>query len=285
MEKRIYQIVVIIFSSMILSCDYVQDVRDPKAAVISGDRNVLVEDYTGHKCGNCPAAANVLTGLDTNIKYKGRIIPLAIHAGFFANINGTYPTDFRNTAGNGYDSQFGISAAGNPNGLINRGGFGTGAFIKAYTVWESEIVQMLAKPAKFTIKIKNTYTAGSNNLSSAITIKSLTNNTGIYKLVVLLTEDSIIAEQLDYSLPSGSQFITNYEFNHVLRDAVNSTWGDPVFVSGAIANDSVVKTFPSYVINSGYNPAKCHIIAYVYDANPSSPTYYEVLQVEEAKVK
>ena len=31
--------------------------------------------------------------------------------------------------------------------------------------------------------------------------------------------------------------------------------------------------------------AKCHVIAYVYDAIPNSPTYYEVLQVEEEKVK
>ncbi len=264
------------------SCDYVQDVRDPNIAKIEGNRKVLVEDYTGHKCGNCPAAADTLSYLEN--KYAGKIIPLAIHAGFFAAVSSSYPTDLRSTVGNAYDTEFGISSAGNPNGLINRVGYGSGGFIKAYTLWESEIVQMLTTAAKFEIKINNSFTSSNNNLNTAITVKSLANNSGHYKLVVLLTEDSIIAEQLDYRL-QGNQVRSNYEFNHVLRGAINSTWGDQIFSSGAVINDSIVKSYTNYTINNNYNPAKCHVIAYVYDADPSSPTYYEVLQVEEKYVK
>lgn len=284
MKNSIYQIIILItILSAMLSCDKVTDVRDPNAEAITGNRKVFVEDYTGHKCGNCPAAADTLKYLEK--KYPGQIVPLAIHAGFFATTNPSYPTDFRTTAGNAYDTQFGISNAGNPNGLINRGGYGTGGFIKAYTSWEGEVAQMLSKPAKFEIKIKNNFVSSNNNLNTSITVRSLSNNSGIYKLVVLLSEDSIIAEQLDYRLPSGSQLISNYEFKHVLRDAINSTWGDAVFSSGAVANDSIVKTYSNYALNSGYNAAKCHVIAYVYDADPNSPTYYEVLQVEETHVK
>lgn len=284
MKKCIYQIAVLFFAlSTMISCDKVTDVRDPNSEAIVGNRKVFVEDYTGHKCGNCPAAADTLKYLEK--KYPGQIVPLAIHAGFFATTNASYPTDFRTSAGNAYDTQFGISTAGNPNGLINRGGFGSGGFIKAYTTWEGEVIQMLSKPAKFEIKIKNNFTSSNNNLNTSITVKSLSNNSGIYKLVVLLSEDSIIAEQLDYRLPSGTQLISNYEFNHVLRDAINSTWGDAIFTIGAVANDSVVKKYQNYTINSTYNAAKCHVIAYVYDADPNSQTYYEVLQVEEAEVK
>jgi len=284
MKNIIYQFIILVsVLSIMVSCDKVNDVRDPNAEVIIGNRKVFVEDYTGHKCGNCPSAADTLKYLEK--KYPGQIVPLAIHAGFFATTNPTYPTDFRSTAGTSYDTQFGISSAGNPNGLINRGGFGTGGFIKAYTSWEGEVAQMLSKPAKFEIKIKNTFVTSSNNLNSSITVRSLSNNSGIYKLVVLLSEDSIIAEQLDYRLPSGSQLISNYEFKHVLRGAINSTWGDAIFVSGAVTNDSIVKTYSNYSLNSGYNAAKCHVIAYVYDADSNSPTYYEVLQVEEAHVK
>ena len=284
MKKIIYTIAILIsILSINTSCDKVKDVRDPNAEVIKGNRKVLVEDYTGHKCGNCPAAADTLKYLAK--KYPGQVVGLAIHAGFFANINVAYPTDLRNAVSTAYDNLFGVSLAGNPNGLINRAGYGTGGFIKAYSTWEGEVAQMLSRPAKFEIKIRNTFSASNNNLNSSITVKSLTNNTGIYKLVVLLSEDSIIAEQLDYRLPSGSQLIPDYEFSHVLREAVNSTWGDPVFVGGAVVNDSTVKAFPNYAINSVYNAAKCHIIAYVYDADPNSPTYYEILQVEEAHVK
>ncbi len=284
MKRFIFQFVsLLIVITVNVSCDYVQNVKDPNAEQIKGNRKVFVEDYTGHKCGNCPAAADTLKYLEK--KYPGQVIPLAIHAGFFSAVSPTYPTDLRNSIGNAYDSQFGISAAGNPNGLVNRGGFGSGGFIKAYTAWEGEIAQMLSRAAKFEIKIKNTFVASGNNLNTNVTVRSLTNNAGIYKLVVLLSEDSIIAEQLDYRLPSGSQIISNYEFNHVLRDAINSTWGDAIFNSGAVANDSIVKSYNNYTINAGYNPNKCHVIAYIYDADSSSPTYYEVLQVEEADVK
>ena len=268
-----------------IGCDRVTNVKDPNAEAITGNRKVFVEDYTGHKCGNCPAAADTLKYLEK--KYKDQIVPIAIHAGFFANVNATYPTDFRTASGNAYDTQFGISTAGNPNGLINRGGYGTGSFIKSYPSWENEVRQMLSKPAKFEIKIRNSFTSATNKLNSSVTVRSLSNNNGIYKLVVLLTEDSIIAEQLDYRIPSssGSQLKTNYEFNHVLRDAINSTWGDAIFTSGAVTNDSIVKKYQNYSLNSNYKPAKCHVIAYVYDADPSSPTYHEVLQVEEAHVE
>lgn len=284
MKRIIFQILgLLIVIMIIISCNYVQDVRDPNAPKAEGNRKVLVEDYTGHKCGNCPAAAEVLTLLEE--KYPGKIIPLAIHAGFFATTNSTYPTDFRNTAGNAYDSQFGISAAGNPNGLINRVGFGTGSFIKAYTVWESQVSQMLNKMANFELKIKNTYDTTSRNLNTAITVKSLGYNNGAYKLVVLLTEDSIIAEQIDYRLPSGSQFIPDYKFNHVLREAINSEWGDAIFYTKAAnLNDSIVKSYTN-TLNTNYRAKKCHVVAYVYDANTTSPTYYEVLQAEEASIK
>ena len=284
MKKILAQITVLLFIIVTgVSCDFVQDVRDPNAPKTEGNRKVLVEDYTGHKCGNCPTAADVLKTLEG--KYPGKIIPLAIHAGFFATTNPTYPTDFRNTVGNAYDSQFGISTAGNPNGLVNRVGYGTGSFIKAYTVWESYVSQMLSKVANFEIRIKNTYDTTSRNLNTDITVKSMGYNNGAYKLVVLLTEDSIVAEQIDYRLPNGSQFIPDYEFNHVLRGAINSEWGDAIFYTKAAnLNDSVVKSY-THTLNTGYRARKCHVVAYVYDANTTSPTYYEVLQAEEASIK
>ncbi|MES2566762.1 MAG: Omp28 family outer membrane lipoprotein [Bacteroidota bacterium] len=290
MKKIFFPLIVLIFISVTMgSCDFVQNANPEIEPTFTGStsivyKKVLVEDYTGHKCGNCPTAADMLKTLET--QYAGKIVPLAIHAGFFSTINSTtYPTDFRTPAGNAYDTQFGISSVGNPNGLINRVGHGSGGFIKAYSLWGSEVAQQITQAAKFEIKIKNVYTSGSANLKTDITVKSLVKNTGIYKLVVLLTEDSVIAEQLDYRLPSGSQLVPNYEFNHVLRGSINSEWGDAIFITPSNANDSIVKSYPNFTINPIFRPKKCHVIAYVYDADPSSATYYEVLQAEEAKIE
>ena len=283
------------------SCDYVTNVNPPVEPSTTGggttgvnitdstvgsnpaQKKALVEDYTGHKCGNCPQAAIVLKNLETT--FPGKIVPLAIHAGFFASTNATYPTNFQTTAGTAYDSQFGNSTAGNPNGLVNRVGYGSGGFIKAYTIWGTEVAAQIAQTPKFQLILKYTYNTGTLKLNADVKIKSLASNTGIYKVVMLLTEDKIIAEQLDYSLPIGSQTVLNYEFNHVLRGAINSEWGEVVFSGGAVINATQTISKTNFQINSTYVPSHCHLVAYIYDADPASPTYYEVLQTEELELK
>ncbi len=304
MKKSISVTIPILFALFfIASCDFVQNANpelEPTStttgssgitlsdSIISSNpsqRKVLVEDYTGHKCGNCPEAAIVLKNLET--LYGSKVVAMAIHAGSFANVNANFPTSFTTTPGNDYNTFFSVSAQGNPNGMINRIGYSGGASVqvKYHTGWASEVAQQVVLPAKFQIKLKYSYNTGSLLLNTSVKIKSLANNTGIYKTVVLLTEDSIIAEQLDYSLPVGSQTNTNYEFDHVLRGAINSSWGDVMFASGAGINIEDSKTYSSYQIKSTFKPSHCSIIVYIYDADPSSPTYYEVLQTETIKLK
>lgn len=292
--KKYILLLIPIFTTLffITGCDFVNNANPdvaPATTTTTGGSNVImtkafVEDYTGHKCGNCPEAAIVLKNLES--QYPGKIIPVAIHAGSFANTNATFPTSFTTTAGNDYNTFFGVSAQGNPNGMINRIGYTSGAsvLVKSHTLWGTEVAQIINTPAKFQIKISNSYNAGSSSVTTSVTVKSLANNVGTYKLVVLLTEDSIVAEQLDYSLPVGSQTNLNYEFNHVLRGAINSSWGDPVLTTSANLNDSVVKVYSNFSINALYRPRKCHVVAYLYNAAVGNATEYEILQAEEELV-
>ena len=56
-------------------------------------KKILLEDYTGHKCGNCPRAAEKAEELKEI--YGDQLIPIAIHAGFFASdFGGNFTTDF-----------------------------------------------------------------------------------------------------------------------------------------------------------------------------------------------
>jgi len=266
------------------SCDYVINAKPSyTSSTTTGSSNiiyrkVLVEDYTGHKCGNCPAAARELRKLDS--LYPGKVIPMAVHAGFYATVNTQYPTDLRSQAGTDYDTFFGNSFAGNPNGLVNRVGFGTASFIKQWSDWGASAYGMMSMPADFNISISNNYNAGTNQVSSVITTKAINAKTGTYNLVVVLTEDSIIAEQIDYSLPAAQQYMTNYEFNHVLRGAMNSTWGDQIISTSLNAGDSIVTTISNFQLSSTWKYKKCHIIAFIYDADPTSPTHYEIQQAE-----
>ncbi len=271
------------------TCDYIRNANPPvNASTIVCNpgvvyRKILVEDYTGHKCGNCPAAARELRRLDS--VYLGKVIPLAVHAGFYANVtplsNPAYPTDLTSVSGNDYDVVFGNSAAGNPNGLVNRVGFGTANFVQQWSNWSSSVFNLDTLKADFKIDLANTYNVGTNQVTATVTVTALANKaSGIYSLVVLLTEDSITGEQIDYNLPPTQQYVTNYTFNHVLRTAVNSTWGDTLFKTGINRCDSKTKTYSNFQLSSAWKHKHCHVIAFIYDANGSSSTHYEIMQVE-----
>ena len=53
-------------------------------------KNVLVEDFTAHQCGACPAAAIIAEELVEN--NGGKVFAIAIHAGNLAFTNDEYPT-------------------------------------------------------------------------------------------------------------------------------------------------------------------------------------------------
>lgn len=278
------------------SCDYVSNAI-PQASTSTGTstgttgsnvvyRKVLIEDYTGHKCGNCPGAARELRKLDSI--YAGKIVPIAVHAGFYAVVNGTYPTDLRSQAGTDWDAAFVISAGpGNPNGLVNRVGYGGSNFIQTYSNWGTSATGMDTMKAAFKIDIANAYNTGSGVLSTTVTSTALKSLSGTYNLSVVITEDSIIGPQLDYSLNTSqypSQIYPNYVFNHVLRGAVNTSWGEQIFNGTVNVSDIQTKTY-NFTIPSTWAYKHCKVVAFVYDAGTSSATHFEVLQAEDKAVQ
>ena len=85
-------------------------------------RNVLIEDFTGHRCKNCPKASKKIEELVTAFG-SDRIIGLAIHAGpgNFTSTNADYPTDFTTLEGKQIQNFFGTNAL--PVGMVNREGY------------------------------------------------------------------------------------------------------------------------------------------------------------------
>lgn len=76
-------------------------------AAVSGYKKTLLEDYTGHKCGNCPAAARLASSLTA--QYQSSLVVIAVHAGFFTAITSPtvakpFPDSYTCTAGNAWDA-------------------------------------------------------------------------------------------------------------------------------------------------------------------------------------
>ena len=72
-------------------------------------KRVLVEDFTAHQCGNCPAAAIIAENIAAN--YADRVSVMAIHAGNLANTDDDhFDTDWTTEEGDVFWDQLDFQA-------------------------------------------------------------------------------------------------------------------------------------------------------------------------------
>ena len=276
---KIIKILSIIFALtfVVESCDIVEPPYQTGFDCESGNQNVLIEDYTGHTCVNCPGAA--VTAHDIKQNCEDRVIIIAVHAGYFSEPKpGDYSYDFRTEAGNEWNDFFGIVS--NPNGLVNRINE-EGNYVLGPGLWAEESFRLLGQNAPVNIEIHNHFDLEDPNiLVTEITADFIENVEGDYKLIVCITEDHIIKPQKNNDAGVGTiPDILDYEHMHVLRTAINGTWGQD-FTSGFLsAGQSITKTYEQSFDGTDWVPENCNIVAFIYNVEDKS-----VLQVEEAKI-
>ena len=251
-------------------------------------KKILIEDFTGHTCPNCPAAARELEAIHD--VYGNQIIGMAIHVttGFAGPWTGAgkFEYDFRTKWGTEWDNFFGVSDAGLPRGMINRINYPNNHKL-GKDEWLGAAISELEKDIDFGIVIEPNMNNNTGNIS--INTEILNDINGDYKLVVCLTENKIINWQKD-----GQTEVENYEHNHVLRtvlndDALSST---STYTNGEIIEHNLtldLNTLEQFNINYSSNIAEqgngnaggwvaenMYVIAYIYDNITK-----EILQVEE----
>jgi len=242
-------------------------------------RKILLEDYTGHQCPNCPGAAVIAHELME--MYPGQISLVTIHAGTFANLaSPNYMTDFRCTTGNELDNFFGVSSVGNPNGTINRKEF-SGSRIVGPDDWATKIAELLLLPPDADISVSRTFNSGTSAIDLTANVDFLNEFTNPIMISAYLTEDSIVDYQRNNdALVGPTPDIANYVHMHVLRGSMNGTWGDTLSSTGVTSGTQLSKDISYTISNGTWNKDHMHIVVFIYDA-----VTLEVIQSEEIKLK
>ena len=255
--KKTYLSLSLLIISLTFSCDVIEkdNFTDPNANFPWLGKKVLIEDFTGYKCTNCPQASSELKTIEE--LYPEKVVSIAIHAGFFAQPSGNFITDFRTTAGNELAGFFEPEVF--PIGMINRQGY-PGNILFNYTDWASKAGEQLLQVPTIDLSISE------ENNSVSIQARRLSESNNSLKLVVCITEDGIIDKQID-----GSELIEEYEHNHVLRKVINGTWGSNIQLSSTLSTYSY-----SYSLEDSWVRSNCNIVAFVYDNSNK-----EILQVEK----
>ncbi len=254
---------------------------------VNPEKKVLIEDFTGHLCPNCPDAAREIDAIHDI--YGDQIIGMAIHVSksfarpYPASQAPSFQYDFRTNWGDELDSYYGISAMGLPRGMVNRIGFPDNHKL-GKDEWASTVALELKKDVDFTIHIS------SDENSISITSEVKNNISSEYNLVVCLTESNIINWQKD-----GQDNIEDYQHNHVLRTVLidESLSSSSNYVAGQQIERVInydLAALEQYNIDYSTNTAELgngnagdwdasnmSIIAYIYNT-----TTKEIVQVEES---
>jgi len=284
-NKNISKYLIVSLVSLLLfsACDkveppYMHDKNTSNNDTAAYYRVVLLEDFTGHKCINCPAAAAIAKDIEGLLAEK--VVIIAVHAGYFATPDpgGLYTNDFRTTEGTEIDDYFAVGAAGNPNGLVNRRLF-DGNRIVGPTDWAGRISEISAEPPSAFLTIEHTYNSQSKQLDVSVTSLCLENMDGDFYLSVFITEDSIIAPQRNNNEAYGPKpDIVNFVHQHVLRASLNGTWGDLVFSGNIEAGNSIGKTY-QYILPQAFVAKNCYLVAFLHNNETK-----EVIQAAKKKI-
>ena len=226
------------------------------------ERKVLIEEYTGHQCGNCPEGALLLE--DLKATYGEKLITLSIHTGFFAKLNNGsgYGYDFRNATGNELGAKYDIDNTGNPCATIGR----TQQKLFTKTQWAEKISeQLIDNPAMNVSVAEAKLNTSTGKIEAKIKLKYFAEGLLTDNLVVYLIEDSIIAKQKWYG--HNPEDVTNYVHKHVLRGSFNGTYGEAISASVIpVKGDEITKSV-SITVNAKWNSKHLSVVAFVADAN------------------
>lgn len=231
-------------------------------------RKILLEEYTGHRCTNCPGGHDRVTEL--LVTYGDTLIPIGIHAGSLAATNEEYPYNFTTPIGVQLYTDFNVLFV--PSAIINRGT----SSVFPINQWQNQINNVDRSKKHAAIQMINEFNPSNRVLTANAKVTILENIVDPIQLCFVIIENDIIKPQLNAGIR-----IPEYNHKHVLRGALNGNYGARLTLDGLVQKDqSYEKAYRLSFVERDWNEDNCYVIAYLINMETN-----EIIQVEQLKVK
>ena len=263
--KKIFLFSTIAASMALVSCDNIApDDRYIEVEVNKSEKVVLLEDYTGMQCVNCPEAASIIDNIHHT--YGDQFIAVGLHPS-----SGPYQKpmpiaqgskellDLSSADADAYYKKYSVKAF--PTAMIDRSSFDGSKLLDNKDKWAAYVNQQMTVSNPVDISITSTYNAATRTVKLATDIKFKEAVTEELYLQLWVIENGIIGPQV-----TAKGINWEYEHNHVLRSAVNGTWGQSIGASFA-ANKHLETITTTYTLNEEWNADNCEIVGFVYRAS------------------
>lgn len=215
-------------------------------------RAILIEDFTGQRCINCPTGTEIINGI-VEAYGEDNVIAVGIHSGPLGFAGNSKTVGLMTDTGNEYYTRWDKeNKMGQPWVIFNR----KTSPDSQYYNWAAQVSTIISEKANLSVNIANAYDADKRTLTTTVGADGV-NGTVNGKLQVWIVEDGVPALQ---KMPDGSAN-KEYIHNHVFRAAVNGTWGEDVTVK---EGETTTKQY-SYVLPEAWVADNIAVVAFVYN--------------------
>lgn len=271
-----FSFLLLIVSFIFFACEEVgPNINFTDEVVVQVDTNnlervILLEEFTGVRCPNCPAGSELAEQLAK--QYVGKIIIVSIHSGVFS-IPYNNAEDFKITEGTQIEALLGKAAA-YPSAAINRKLFsGEMRQIIPSNKWNTYIQEELNEAPEVSINLSaNNVSANELSVDYSLSFQEAINST--LKISVLLTEDDIVSPQ-----DVDGTKVEDYVHQHVLRDML--TPADGLLLASSVEADTIFEGKLSFTsFKNEWDKNKLSIVAFIH----GSGTTLNVLNAAKIKL-
>ena len=227
------------------SCDNIDEAhRYIEEEAVEVARNVLLEEFTGQMCTNCPDGHRILQSLEE--QYGENLIVVSIHAG---NLSIPAPAGLKLSEGDEYAKYWDIYAY--PTAIVDR----TSGKLD-YTQFADAVRKEIGKTTTLEMNLEVQLSDDKQNLEVFTTLVSPTPLNGTLQLWVV--EDNITGVQID-----NGKTIPDYVHNNVFRGCVNELWG----VATPLVENEVKYANYATPVNPDWNLDYIGVVGFYYDAS------------------
>jgi thiol-disulfide isomerase/thioredoxin len=218
-------------------------------------KRVLIEDYTGTWCGNCPRVAHAI---ELAKEQTDKIVSVAIHRASSNPSDGSYdPYNFDSSE---LESYLGMS--GYPKALLNR-------MTRWQPLEQNNITQVMnltqGENPKLGLAITNQTTATTINLN--VKVKFSKDFEGL-NLVVYIVENGLIHYQVNYtSFYGGAPYLDNFQHDHTLRTSLTPLFGQPILSADSGVGKTFTKNFSLPIPANIENKNNIEFVAFITGAD------------------
>jgi hypothetical protein len=234
-------------------------------------KNVLIEEFTGVQCANCPQGHIVESGIEATYA-PGRVAGIALHPN--NPLCFPYPfslQDLRNTPSTNIYIYLG-NLGTEPCADIDRQLFPNQSSIEMdRSYWAGFVAQEIALTPQVNIELSDIYNASNHQVTVVAKLHYTQNISQPNNITIALTEDSVVTAQLNGPITID----TFYVHNNVLRTILTGTTGDNVAYNNnvTLVAGRVVQLVYQDSISTKWNPQHMSVVAFVHEHATSQVVY------------